>query len=481
MGQSRWSCSALLGLGVFALGLLKLSWLTFSGPLLAYANNYDFLRQSACIGVWQWKDGIDKTAGNYQFPIGTLINDGQRLPDMCLYSIDTLFPWLTGLIQGTGAVFDIAWVGGLKVLAFAVLSAALLHRLSTALRVPMALVFFLIAGDWVFAAYANTLYLEFSVVAGCFLVLVAGTQLLAQREAPAPALLVLCVMGLVWLGWSKLQYGLLASCLAVGFALVLFGRWRCAKTALVLLVLALLLPFSYSQLNDSRSPLMQGLNHANKTNTFQGAVLPAAVDPAEALQRLGLPPSCAAGIGHSWYTPRVNDVHLCPEVQQVSRLALPGLFIAQPSTFFVPLHRAIIESRPFYPHYLGKVEPEAGAKAERKVHRAQVTSITTAMAALPLALYVALVYAGLLAAALALTRLAWSFRRGGLSEESRAIAAMLGLGGVVGFYALVSSVFGDGYIELQKHAVALPLALIFQSVGLLWGVFAWGRRIASAR
>ena len=32
-----------------------------------------------------------------------------------------------------------------------------------------------------------------------------------------------------------------------------------------------------------------------------------------------------------------------------------------------------------------------------------------------------------------------------------------------------SSVFGDGYAELQKHAVALPIGLAFQVAGLgLW-------------
>lgn len=453
---------------LFALGVIKLSWLALARPLLAYANSYDFIRQSSCVGIWQWKEGIAKTAGNYQYPIGSLINDGEQLGELCLHSIDNLFPYLAGLLHQPNEVFAFAQVAVWKLIFWVVLSAAVLLHLPNPLRLGMALVFFLLAGDWVFVAYANTLYLEFSVIASCFICLAAGTQLLAGGQRPSRSLLFLCMAGLVWLGWSKLQYSFLASGLALIFAGALMGQWRQFKPAGVLLALAVLLPLSFWQINAGNTALMRTMSYANKTDTFLGAVLPAASDPAQALQVLGLPPQCEAAIGKSWYTPRVDDVHPCPQVEHVRRAALLRLFVLQPATFFAPLHKAIVETRPLYPPYLGVIEPDAGAAAEDKLSLAKALSASTWISALPLSLYIALTYAGLLGAGLASLLLGWECCRVRMTAEARSVAALFALGGVVSFYALISSVFGDGYIELQKHAVGFGVALMFQWVAFCW-------------
>jgi hypothetical protein len=44
---------------------------------------------------------------------------------------------------------------------------------------------------------------------------------------------------------------------------------------------------------------------------------------------------------------------------------------------------------------------------------------------------------------------------------------MAGLGGCLTSYALFSSVFGDGYYEMQRHAVGVTIGLIFQLSALV--------------
>lgn len=42
----------LIMFGILILALLKLTTVVFLNPLMGYANNWDFIRQSSCVGVW---------------------------------------------------------------------------------------------------------------------------------------------------------------------------------------------------------------------------------------------------------------------------------------------------------------------------------------------------------------------------------------------------------------------------------------------
>jgi hypothetical protein len=48
---------------------------------------------------------------------------------------------------------------------------------------------------------------------------------------------------------------------------------------------------------------------------------------------------------------------------------------------------------------------------------------------------------------------------------------LIAMGGFLVLYALVSSVFGDGYVELAKHAVVIGQGFVFQLGGM--GVACW--------
>jgi hypothetical protein len=59
-----------------------------SQPILAYANNYDFVRQSSCVGIWEDYGGKDKTQSNPLGPVNRLSYIGDRQPQVCLQSFE---------------------------------------------------------------------------------------------------------------------------------------------------------------------------------------------------------------------------------------------------------------------------------------------------------------------------------------------------------------------------------------------------------
>lgn len=449
---------------LFLATLACMLWKVLLPPFIGYANSYDFLRQSACVGLWQAIEGVDKTLGNYAFPGRQLLFDGDRRPELCMHSVDNVFPWLVTLFHEPGQLLGFWQVALAKLLALSLAAGAVLYG-GGRLRLPLAVVFAVLFTDWAYLAYANTLYLEFSVVMAIFVALAGGCCLLARAQRPGRLLLGLLLVALAWLALSKQQYGPLAVVLGCLYGVVTWLRWRMRWISLALALTGATGMLVFTLLNPPGSELMRTIDQVNKTNTYLGAVLPAARDPQAALRQLGLPDECLTAIGTNWYV--VEGSRPCPAVVDVSRSRLPLLFMTQPETLVKPMYRIALGIRPLYPDYLGVVEPHAGTPAERKLALARATSFTTWVAALPEPLYLALVGAGMLGSMLAALLLCLGIGRG-MGEVQRAQLAFLLLGGAVVFYALFSSVFGDGYIEMAKHAVAFGVGLVFQCVAAAW-------------
>lgn len=462
---------------LFSLTLCYMAWQVLLTPFIGYANNYDFFRQSACVGLWHQIDGVEKTSGNYLFPSKNLQFDG-NIRDGCMRSSDNLFPYLATLPHEAGDKLQFWQVAIWKLLFIALTGAMLIVFSPVRLRLPLTLVFALVFTDWVYLAYANTLYMEFSVVASAFIALGACVSLLAGERPPSRRLLWLATLALVWLGLTKQQYAPMAALLAVLLAVVMGLRWRRPLPALLFLGIGGVLSLAFAQLNPADGPAMRSVSYANNTNTFLAAVLPSASDQPAALRTLGLPAECLAEIGKNWYHP---EARRCPAVADVSRLRLIPLFIEQPATLLIPMYKITVATRPLYPEYLGILEPDAGEPGQDKLRLARLTSLSTYLTRLPERLYVALVGLGLVAGLGGLLLLA-----PGIREEAdigqRARRTMLALGGFASLYALFSSVFGDGYIEAQKHAVVLGIGGAFQLVAAGWWLVArWPVQQRSAR
>jgi hypothetical protein len=450
--------------GLVLLAALKIFAVFFSTPIMGYANNYDFIRQSGCVGLWQAYKDKPKTSSNPEAPVNALAL-GQKDPAFCIKSIDNVFPSLAAAFHSDGDTVDFREISIWKAaLLFSCLWMLLANLNSGIWKLAVASVFFLVFGDIANLLYANTLYLEFSVLVGCFFSLWSAALYLCGRSKPRASFSALSVLALLWLGFSKQQYMPLASVLALIISAALMFRWRARKSAALFLLISLCVPFIYNKHSHA-----DRFTFANNTDTFLWTVLPEADDKEAALAALGLPKTCMNGIGKHWYEPGIQDSHPCREVQQLSRIKLIKLFFMDPSTFINPMRKAIAGTIPFYPPYLGHLENPQDA-ASVKYLLVKATSFSTVAAKMPER---AFYWVALLSMLLSPCVLA---ARNSDAESDGLPLAMLGLGGMLTLYSVSSSVFGDGYTELQKHGVGFLIGFSFQLTALALFLIHYGHR-----
>lgn len=460
---------------IVGLTLLKVAAVVFHSPIFGYANNYDFVRKSACVGIWQNYSDRPKEAGHPSAPVNNLILLDYRRSDVCSKSIDNLFAHISRHVHRVGDKVDFREMSAFRLVLLAAMVLLLMRVTDNErLKILFSILFFLVWGDFTVELYFNTLYNEFSVVLGSFFA-VSSLVLLTQgavspcREKAAFGLLM---FSLFWLGFSKYQYMPLASLIALLTSLVMGWRQR-HKEMVLLLVCALILPMLYARLNGNVNGHLANVDLANKTNTFMAAVLPEITDQPRALRDLGLPHTCLAAIGKNWYDPELQRNNSCPELMRVSRLDLFKLFWREPAAAYMPLYKGILEANKMYPnYYLGYVEQPSQLK-EAWYRTARFGSLTILLSTLPGPLFFGITVGSLLFSALSGMVLTLRLARG-RNDQLRLDVVMLSLivvGGILIFYALVSSVFGDGYWELPKHAIVLVQGFAFQLGGI--GLAGW--------
>lgn len=454
---------------LFALTIIKIVATVFVSPLMGYANNYDFVRQSSCIGIWQSYPDKPSTSANPEAPINSLIFDGHKSRKVCMKSSDNIFPWITAKLHKVGDKIDFREISLWKI-SFAVVLFSLLLSKTTdqAYRLAISLAFFLVFGDMTNLLYANTLYLEFSVIAGTFFVLFS-TTLLISTKSKNTTLIASTIVSLFWLGFSKQQYMPLAIFFGIICAMTMLLKYGDRRLGITFIVIVAATPFIYAKLNRSDSGHMIGVNFANKTDTFLGAVLPESADKEATLLKLGLPITCLKGIGENWYTPGIMQNHPCPEVQHLSRAKLAEVFISDPRTFLEPMRKAIVGLRPFYPDYLGHLTEPNDKNSDRYL-LLKKSSLSSALVALPASTMPAIVYGSIFFGIAALGSTCISLRTHACPKP---LVLMILFGSAVSFYSIFSSVFGDGYVDLQKHAVGFLVGIAFQVAALVLLLAGW--------
>ena len=438
--------------------------LCLAHPIAGYANNYDFLRQSSCMGVWQVYEDREKTSPHPDRPINALVYDGDRRSGLCMVSSDNLFPWMAGHLSKKAAHFGLTRVGVLKAaVALAVMIGVLAQPISSSLRLSLAVVTTLIYSDFSLMLFLNTLYLDWSLL--IFIVASIGLAVAAycRRTRPDAAFLIFFILSLAWFCFARQQYWPFSIVIGMTAALAVFLRWRDWRRALVLCVGTLLIQVAYLDVQLHISEHTQNIDKANRVDTFLSATLPAAHDPVAAMAIAGLPQHCASAIGKDWYTPGFQQEKPCPEVYSLSRLRLFKLFAYDPNMLIAPMMHALSISRPALLQYVGHFEKPAD-EAGRRYRWLNATSMSTLVADLPYGPYRALIIlsclAGPLALGLTLYRGVRLRERGGDALGGALLLA--GLGGLLGFYGLFSSVYGDGFGDMPRHAIGLLLGIDLQ-------------------
>ncbi|HEX4523667.1 MAG TPA: hypothetical protein VH704_09120 [Casimicrobiaceae bacterium] len=470
----------LAALALLALGAWRIAVIVAASPMLGYANQFDMGRTSACFGLWPDLPEPARYEAHPQAPVAHYVR-GEPRPAECYRSSELAFVAAALAIAPRDDPVDLRIVGAVKgaalILVALGLDAALKRRPAGALA--NAAVFAFVLADPMTTLWLNTLYTEFGALLGAY----ASIGLLAalfvhdpeRSQSPPRWTLFAFACSLAALGMSRQQHLLLPTVLALP---VLVSLWRTARgiaLGLALWVLAIAL----AQATIARPATITAANNAD---VVLGAILPASHDQARTAARLGLPERCLQSSGASWYATMGESLAAtCPEALAMPRRALAAVAFAEPSTIARAVLRGLPQLQDWRLGYLGSVEGRdfAGSEAVRAVAGPAAISLAPRVTAMPRQAFALALGASLaLLIASAGATLVASIR-----QRPAPIALVIYALTATAWYAILTSILGDGYVEIPRHAqLAAPCmaAALLIIVGALLAPIAGPRRAGIA-
>lgn len=460
----------LAALALIALGAWRIYAVVLATPMLGYANQFDMRRISACVGLWPAVAASDRLLAHPEAPIARYV-PGERRPDECYISTELAFvAGAAAIAQMSGGAIDLRVVGAIKatILILVALSFHALLSRQPEWALAHALVFAFVIGDPSNSLWLNTLYTEFSAfffayVSIVLLVAIVAGEGRAVRAQSRPV--TLFAVGLVGLGFSRQQHFFLPALLALPAVWLL---WRPARRAAVGL---LMVAGTIAIVQFAVVPRHPTIISANNADVVLGALLPASKDAAVTAERLRLPRRCLQSMGATWYEPMGESLEsTCPEVLAVPRARIAAVLLREPVTSLRVLLRGSPQLQDWRLGYLGAVEGRgfAGAEAVRAIVGPAAGSVATAVTALPPA-----GFRFLLASSLGLLAVSACVCFSGLAR-GRAAPLGLTLFALTGttWYVIATSIFGDGYVEVSRHAQLAAPCLSAATVVLVASVSA---------
>ncbi len=441
-----------VGLVLVLVGILRAGALVAHDPVMAYGNNYDMVRTTACVGLAA--PGAEPDAGTPGAPI-PVYKAAERRRGVCYLSTEV------GIVAAVMAVAHLAgkdpgelrinWIGygKLALLALAALLVALALHSHPLAALVHGLVFALVVTDPAATLWYNTFYTEFAALWGVYVV-VAAACALALTDRLKHAMWIVLAAGIVALAFSREQYALL------GPAMVLAAWPWLWRRSTEMTVATFILALAATLVSFTVVPRPVVVSSVNRANTYMGLVLPASAQPLRALETLKLPARCAPLIGATWYLQRGESLReTCPEVFLVPAYAFLRFLPEEPQALARALARELPATYGLAPGYLG-VREDAKHAPPGELPWWSFSPLVALSLAIPMALFVSMVIAAMLAAPLALlAALAWA-----RPSDDRPYAALLLsmlLGGSV-IYGLLSAAFGDGLSEAARHFLPGALA-----------------------
>ena len=438
---------------------------------IGYANNYDFIRHSSCVGLWSYIPDHTKTSGYAIAPSAQLLYDGDILEGNCIRSSDNITSYILTRFLSVGDIISFTALGSIKI--FLLLALSLLSISLSKSKIIPSVILFSILTEWIYLAYANTLYGEFSVISGFTLIVLCTYNLLYEKTKKYPASqITILIIAIFWLGLSKQQWSYLTFLILCIASWLVYHRTIFKKSAFLLLCLSFISVSAFQLINQHSLQNETSINSTNKINTFFYTVLPEATDKAQALKTLGLPEHCNSDIGLSSYHPDQNSLNNCPEIQKVSRAKLLKLFSQDPATLIIPIVKFTKEMELFYPDYLGLTIP-GDANALKKHEFIKKISFSNIISKIDSSAFFIIVL--ILFISSFFTGLVLLFLPKKTPLELSSYMYLFTIGGLTVGYSIASSVFGDGYIEAAKHAVLFLGGVYLQIIGLTFSILLLAR------
>lgn len=445
-------------------------------PMLAYANNYDQIRTLKVFGLHPKDSPAALYAMTPEHPWRYFVQ-AEELHAPIYPSSDLIFK---AIQFGTMAAFrDSDGAMDIKIASAPALVGWLLgiwlifRRLAAK---PLAALGFagwiLIVADPINLLFLNTLYAEFSAFAITTLFVGIAWLWLFQLVSLRSALIWSAVC-LAFISFNRNQYMFLlpAVALLAGSALALSRPFSKPSTASVakwgVIAAACLLPIlTYNAAAKKHTYLHTA---TNRTNTVFGALLPASKDPAKMLAHMGLSPEeCLRFSGQNLYVKPESEFKAhCPKSLTLSLVRIAKAVVLEPAVLFTIIGNIAQHHNGFLQYHLGHIEGADNAhihngnrssfngsefrtvrdnakidSSNQPYYRQSVDSLLTRISEGATVLLIWLAALGPALAAL----MAWIQKQGRW-------AFMFLLSGLLFNYALFSSILGDGYFELERHAV----------------------------
>ncbi|HUL95981.1 MAG TPA: hypothetical protein VLT89_08215 [Usitatibacter sp.] len=443
-----------IGLALVVLGLARAALLVAHDPLVGYANQYDMIRTSACLGLFPDIAKPRRYEATPQAPLAAYRLENVRA-DLCYPSTEVAIANAVVFVAQTGdwmrGGMKLQWIGYAKLalLAFAALAlawslhphpnAALLHGLVLALVVC----------DPVVTLWFNTMYTEFSAIWGLYAAIGAICALAISGRA-AYLLTAILALALVSLAFSREQFALLAPALVVTAGPWLWARSpHLAVSAFGVALVASIISFALTPRGDL-------VAKTNRVDAYLGILVPATGHPAEALGWLALPQRCESMVGATWYLRHGENLdEQCPEAYKLDSFAFLGIAQRQPEA----IARAVARVLPAAQELGVDLGTLAG---DRRVALNELpwwlrSPLHAVQWRIPTALYAWMVMATAMAAPLALlAAFAWA-RPSDEGSGAPLLLAML-LGGTA-LYSILTAVLGDGLSEAARHFLPGNLAI----------------------
>lgn len=472
---------------------LRLGYVVTHQPLAGFANQFDMLRTTGCLGLVPEADAAPGAA-TPTAPIERYRTGAARDPS-CLVGTEVAIAGVARALDWSGDAVGIgdpdsmplrllAWTKAILLL-LAVGWIDLRLRAHHGARVVHAWLAALLLVDPFNTLYLAGFYTEFAALLGAWLALALPLTWLLEGRAPGHRGALGWGLVLAALALSRFQHALIPL-LLLAWLLLLGRRLRWASGPLLLWPTLALLPALALQL--AAQGQYQTIADANRWNSFFGAAMPAANDAGGFVRGLDLPDACAELVHTTWYLQRGRDARAeCPQAFELSRVRWLAHLATDPAAIARLVGRGVSLSGQWRPGYLGEL---AGGSRERLPpgRFGLGASISDGVARLPFAWLMAfwalplLLPVALVAVAKGRARArSWrSLDHAGGRESPGRIAAlwlwpMLVLVVALGWGA---SLVGDGYSELARH---LHLAANATLAALLLGLLALVRALLSGR
>ena len=444
-----------LAVALLLLGAARIVAVVAHQPLAGYANQFDMLRSSACLGLWpDLATPAQQRAAHPQAPVARYVQGPRSAADCYPSSAVALAGVALALDRATRFVHD-PDPGGTSLRRIGVLYAALALAIAAwgawrlrgrggALLAHAALFAGVIADPFNTLWFA-TLYTEAPALLGAWWALL-GLAVLALEPRPTRGPWLALLAGSALLGASRVQHLLLPLVLmAVAWLLLRARRLRARRAWLAGVVVALGC-LALAVHTQSRHPT---LGHANRIDTVFGAVLPAAEDPAALGHRLGLAPACDELVHTTWYLRRGRDALAeCPQIADVGPGRRARVLASEPRALAVAFARGIGLSTAWRIPYLGEVA-DASRQRVAPGPLGLRASLADATAGRGFRFHVVFWIVPVLLGLAAGVRLLLPRRRP--LETALAGDALLAATGAFVALGWASSVLGDGYSELARH------------------------------